>query len=263
MLPPTPASSPGSKVTPPVASWFNIIWTGRLTCLRSRRNIRHAFPCLARVASIRSRLLLHYPWKRRTAPLILRRTRLCRQESQPRESLRIAPQLRPFHSMELASLRRRFLPWNMGTPLIFPFGLIAAECWRERASSGDRIREFFAYWINAYLRGAPLKYIGFEGMGFQSRDCLHPRDLVPLLLKQFHSAHGNKPRIINLGGGPANTMSLLQLTHWCAARFGKREIEVNQQARPFDLPCLLCWTLVPQRRLWDWHPATNLETILT
>ncbi len=42
-----------------------------------------------------------------------------------------------------------------------------------------------AYWINAYLRRRPLKYIGFGGMGHQVRDALHPRDLVRLLLRQM------------------------------------------------------------------------------
>jgi nucleoside-diphosphate-sugar epimerase len=43
----------------------------------------------------------------------------------------------------------------------------------------------FAYWLNSWLRRQPLKYIGFGGQGHQVRDCLHPRDLLPLLEKQF------------------------------------------------------------------------------
>ena len=39
----------------------------------------------------------------------------------------------------------------------------------------------FAYWLNSHLRRRPLKYIGFGGLGHQVRDCLHPRDLVPVL----------------------------------------------------------------------------------
>jgi len=119
----------------------------------------------------------------------------------------------------------------------------------------------FAYWINAYLRGAPLKYIGFKGMGLQSRDCLHPRDLVPLLIRQFRSSERNKPRVVNLGGGVDNSMSLLQLSRWSATRFGEREIAAELRPRPFDLP----WVVMDSRlaeQAWDWRPGTNLEDIL-
>ena len=42
----------------------------------------------------------------------------------------------------------------------------------------------FSYWIHSWARQAPLKYIGFGGTGHQVRDCLHPGDLVDLVLKQ-------------------------------------------------------------------------------
>lgn len=120
----------------------------------------------------------------------------------------------------------------------------------------------FAYWINAYLRNEPLKYIGLDGTGFQCRDCFHPRDLVPLLLHQFHSGRMENPQMVNLGGGVANAMSLSQLSNWCAARYGKRKIDTERRARPFDLP----WIVMDSRlaeRTWDWRPVTDLESILS
>ena len=44
-----------------------------------------------------------------------------------------------------------------------------------------------AAWLvpQAWLRQRPLNYLGFEGTGHQVRDCLHPLDLVPALLKQM------------------------------------------------------------------------------
>ena len=50
---------------------------------------------------------------------------------------------------------------------------------------GHAEQGIFSFWINAYLRRQPLKYIGFDGAGHQCRDCFHPRDLLPLLEKQF------------------------------------------------------------------------------
>jgi len=119
----------------------------------------------------------------------------------------------------------------------------------------------FSYWINAYLRRQPLRYIGFNGSGYQSRDCFHPRDLVPLLLKQFHCASEPEQRIVNLGGGSANAMSLRQLSDWCAIQFGEHPVHSTTEARPFDLP----WVVMDYRlaeKAWEWAPQTNLHSIL-
>lgn len=119
----------------------------------------------------------------------------------------------------------------------------------------------FAFWINAYLRGEPLKYIGFAGRGFQVRDCFHPRDLVPLLLKQMRASNNDLPRILNLGGGSANSISLAQLSRWCAARFKERSIAADSNPRLFDLPWVVMDSHLAERA-WSWCPVTNLPSIL-
>ncbi len=120
----------------------------------------------------------------------------------------------------------------------------------------------FAYWINSHLRRRPLRYIGFDGQGRQVRDCLHPRDLVPLLEKQFAaSAMPADERIINVGGGAASAMSLRQLTAWCDRRFGAHAVASDPAPRPFDIP----WMVLDSAkagRLWDWRPATPVQDIL-
>ena len=119
----------------------------------------------------------------------------------------------------------------------------------------------FAFWINGYLRRRQLKYIGFDGGGHQCRDCFHPRDLLPLLEKQFAAGQSNKPRVINLGGGTTNMMSLAQLSRWCAHRFGAHPIGNDAAARLFDVPWLLMDSRLA-RETWDWRPSMKLETIL-
>jgi CDP-paratose 2-epimerase len=135
-------------------------------------------------------------------------------------------------------------------------GLLAGAGQFGRADQG-----IISFWINACLRHHPLKYIGFGGHGYQSRDVLHPRDLVPLLLKQFDYCGQPENRIFNFGGGPANTFSLLQLSRWCAERFGERKIEADLAPRPFDIP----WMVMDSSRaklFWNWQPQTNLADIL-
>ncbi len=120
----------------------------------------------------------------------------------------------------------------------------------------------FTYWINSYLRNRPLKYVGFGGHGHQVRDCLHPQDLVSLLTAQMNcAASDTKPKICNLGGGAANSMSLKQLSDWCSNRFGEREIKSHAEDRPYDVP----WVMMDYslaEKIWDWQPQRSILSIL-
>src|SRR3954470_7138460 len=126
---------------------------------------------------------------------------------------------------------------------------------------GHAEQGIFSFWINSFLRRRPLRFIGFDGSGRQCRDCFHPRDLVTLLEKQFAATGAAKPRIVNLGGGPKNAMSLAQLTEWCAARFGPHEVGSDPKPRAFDVPWLVLDSDLADET-WSWQPVTPLEEIL-
>lgn len=119
-----------------------------------------------------------------------------------------------------------------------------------------------AYWLNAHLRRQPLRYLGFDGQGHQVRDCLHPRDLVPLLRRQVNAANDStQPPLVNIAGGRASAFSLRQLTDWCDARFGAHPVSSDSRPRPFDLP----WIVLDARKaqsVWGWSPQTKLADIL-
>jgi CDP-paratose 2-epimerase len=118
----------------------------------------------------------------------------------------------------------------------------------------------FSFWIHSYRQNKPLKYIGFGGSGHQVRDCLHPRDLASLLSQQIQ--HPKKPaKVLNVSGGPANSISLAQLTGWCAARFGTHAIGSESGGRRFDVPWLVLDSAAAATE-WDWRPKISLEDIL-
>jgi CDP-paratose 2-epimerase len=119
----------------------------------------------------------------------------------------------------------------------------------------------FSFWINAHLRRRPLKFIGFDGQGHQVRDCLHPRDLVPVLLAQMNHHGNDRTHIANFSGGAANSMSLAQLTGWCDARFGKHAVLSDPKPRPFDIPGMVLDSSLAAGQ-WNWRPGVSLETIL-
>jgi CDP-paratose 2-epimerase len=119
----------------------------------------------------------------------------------------------------------------------------------------------FAFWINAWLRRKPLTYIGFGGKGYQVRDCLHPRDLISLLCKQTAQRATAPIRLINLGGGEKNAMSLAELSGWCANRYGTHMVAGNSEIRRFDIPWLIM-DAGRARDVWGWSPQTPLASIL-
>lgn len=136
-------------------------------------------------------------------------------------------------------------------------GVLAGAGQFGRADQG-----IFSFWINSWLRRRPLKYLGFGGLGHQVRDCLHPRDLVPVLEKQFAAPKiAAADRLANFSGGAASAMSLKQLSDWSAARFGPHPVAPDGTPRPFDIP----WIVLDHAkatRIWGWKPATPTTAIL-
>ena len=126
---------------------------------------------------------------------------------------------------------------------------------------GKADQGIFSYWLHSFREKKSLKYVGFEGRGFQVRDALHPRDLVPLLIRQMQEPEKNAPRILNLGGGPENATSLCKLSAWCEERFGPNEVSATPEERPYDAPWIVMDSSLANRT-WGWLPKTNLEKIL-
>jgi CDP-paratose 2-epimerase len=136
-------------------------------------------------------------------------------------------------------------------------GVLAGASQFGRADQG-----IFAFWLNAYLRKRPLRYIGFNGGGHQVRDCLHPRDLASLVWQQLNDPLRAVRRIQNVSGGVESAISLAQLSRWCGGRFGNHPVSADKQPRPFDIPWMV---LDPTRALeqWGWRPRIPLTEILT
>lgn len=119
----------------------------------------------------------------------------------------------------------------------------------------------FSFWIHSWFHRQPLSYIGFRGKGYQVRDCLHPRDLLPVLEGQMQFTGETEQRVFNLGGGKTNSMSLVQLSGWCEEHFGAHSVASDAIERPFDIP----WMVLDCERakaFWGWQAATSLESIL-
>ena len=135
-------------------------------------------------------------------------------------------------------------------------GVLAGSGQFGRADQG-----IFSFWIHSFREKKHLKYIGFNGTGHQVRDAIHPRDLVPLLSRQMLEPDWEAPKIINLGGGVQNSLSLKELSSWCEDRFGQNKVLASQDERPMDAPWIVMDSTTAQNA-WNWHVETKIEDIL-
>ena len=135
-------------------------------------------------------------------------------------------------------------------------GVLAGAGQFGRADQG-----IFPFWIHSFKEKSALNYIGFEGTGYQVRDALHPKDLIALLIHQIYEPNWDAPKIINVGGGIKNSMSLKQLSDWCEKRFGPNEVVSSLEQRPMDAPWIVMDSTVAQNA-WNWSPRIELRQIL-
>lgn len=93
---------------------------------------------------------------------------------------------------------------------------------------------FMALWTANHYFGLPLKYMGFEGLGYQVRDVLHVDDLFQLLKLQMREPTCD---VMNVGGGIGNSVSLKELTGLVEECVGRKvKMNMDPQTRPADMP---------------------------
>ncbi len=182
-----------------------------------------------------------------------------------------------YGSTKIAS---ELLALEYGESFNFPVWINRCGVMAGAGQFGHPAQGIFAFWIHSFRERRPVKYIGFGGKGYQVRDCLHPRDLLPLLKQQM--ASGAQPlalgeagtpsehlletaagRIVNVAGGIENSMSLNELTGWCQRRYDAADLEPAADAtpRPFDIP----WMVLDPTRCqqgWNWQVQTPITQVL-
>jgi CDP-paratose 2-epimerase len=145
-----------------------------------------------------------------------------------------SPPVSLYGATKLAS---EIMALEYGAAFDFPVWVTRCGVLAGAGQFGTPAQGIFAFWVNAHLRRRAIRYIGFDGGGYQARDAFHPRDLAALILAQMRTASTDgRQRVYTAGGGPANTMSLAQLTAWCDDRFGPHLPSSDPQPRMYDIP---------------------------
>ena len=98
----------------------------------------------------------------------------------------------------------------------------------------------FAHWLLSHRFGLPLSYIGYGGEGKQVRDLLHVEDLSDLIDEQLTDPERWDGQVVNVGGGPESSLSLLETTDLCRELTGNEvPISAEPEGRPGDVPIYL------------------------
>jgi len=171
------------------------------------------------------------------------------------------PTTAPLSLYGASKLASETLILEYGECFDFPVWLNRCGVLAGAGQFGKADQGIFSYWIHSFRENKPLKYIGFQGTGHQVRDALHPNDLVPLVTRQMLEPDWEAPKIINLGGGVQNSMSLKELSSWCGDRFGQNEVIASQEERPMDAPWIVMDSTTAQNA-WNWSVKTEIEQIL-
>jgi CDP-paratose 2-epimerase len=117
-------------------------------------------------------------------------------------------------------------------------------------------------WMARHFWKKDIKYIGYGGEGKQVRDILHIKDLFSLVDFQIHNMEKVNGKVFNVGGGTETSVSLRELTDYCARITGNViPIEKVLENRVGDIPLYI----TDNSRITSeigWEPTIKVENIL-
>jgi len=114
-------------------------------------------------------------------------------------------------------------------------------------------------WVAWFTIAAMLdKEITVYGDGKQIRDVLHVDDLVSAYEAAIRKQDSVAGQAINIGGGPQNTLSLLELLDYLENTLEKKITPAWDTWRPGDQPVFVC-DLSKANELLDWQPEYSVD----
>ena len=127
---------------------------------------------------------------------------------------------------------------------------------------GKQDQGFVSLWVWRHLNRLKLSYIGFGGTGRQVRDVLHIQDLCELILLQIQKFKKINNKLMNVGGGKRNSLTLIQLTG-LSNHVTKNKIKISsvKKTSPYDVPYFVTNTDYVTK-LYKWKPKRNLKKIV-
>jgi len=127
---------------------------------------------------------------------------------------------------------------------------------------GKQDQGFVSYWIWNHMNKKKLTYKGFDGKGIQIRDVVHILDVCKLILLQVKKIKNINNKIINVGGGKKNSISLKNLTKICQ-RITSNKIKIfsNKKTSNYDIPYYITDNS-KVKKMYNWNPQESFLQIV-
>ena len=139
-----------------------------------------------------------------------------------------------------------------------PVGVFRGGCLTGPAHSAVELHGYLAYIVLCAVTGRPYTIYGYKGK--QVRDQIHSNDVAALFL-QFYE----KPRpgeVYNLGGGRANSMSILETIDHLAAMGFQLRYSYKDQNRTGDHICYISDLTKVREHYPEWKLEYGLPRII-
>ena len=139
------------------------------------------------------------------------------------------------------------------------YGIRAAvfrmSCIYGPRQAGNEEQGWVAHFLAQAMRGAPIT---IYGDGLQVRDALYVGDLVDAFLLAMDRIDAVSGQAFNVGGGPENTISLVELLERIGAMLGRRPAVQKGDWRPGDQR-YYCSDYRKLQGATGWRPTTPVE----
>ena len=114
-------------------------------------------------------------------------------------------------------------------------------------------------WVAWFVIASALgKKLTIYGDGKQVRDVLHVDDLIKAYKAAAEQIKSTKGKIFNIGGGPKNTMSLLELLGYLEEFYGKKIDVQYSDWRPGDQPVYIS-DISKAKKVFGWQPKISVK----
>jgi len=129
------------------------------------------------------------------------------------------------------------------------------SCIYGEGQSGNEDQGWVAHFVISILKGRPLT---IYGDGKQVRDVLHVRDLVRAFHAALQTDRAMRGGVFNIGGGPDNTASLLEIVHLMKRLTGKEAPLAFAEWRPGDQKVYIS-DITQAKDTFGWRPEIPPE----
>ena len=139
-----------------------------------------------------------------------------------------------------------------------PVGVFRGGCLTGPQHAAVELHGYLAYIVHCAVAGKPYKVYGYKGK--QVRDQIHAADVASLFLEFFQ--HPRCGEVYNIGGGRANSLSILETVDVLAARGYRLQYEYVEQNRKGDHICYISDLTKVRSQFPTWKMEYGLDRIV-